>query len=318
MAIENKDAHSDYSFESINQTHYHYLQELFLNAFQTNITIRQIENKFSTKNLGADVIGYVAIHKKTGKAAAYYGVFPIQLTDNENLIQAAQSGDTMTHPHHRKKGLFIHLAQLTFEACREKSINVVFGFPNENSYPGFIKRLNWQQVDNIVRWDMKLNIKTFPLPRLLQKNNSLYTVYFSFAHFIIKRILTEVFEFTNKNEITISKVLRNENYLLYKKSKDKVFIRLDEVILWIKFSDVLLIGDVDNYAGIKSKTISKLKRLAFLLGYNTISFYWNESLEPPSFLRYFKEHSKLPSCTLPLDHSMHSNILFTAADFDTW
>ncbi|MDQ3683237.1 MAG: GNAT family N-acetyltransferase [Bacteroidota bacterium] len=318
MSIQNEGDFTEYLFEPINQTHYHYFQELFFYAFKTTITIRQIELKFNTKVLGAEVIGYIAIDKKNGVAAAYYGVFPVQLTDHETVIQAAQSGDTMTHPHHRKKGLFVHLAQLTFSTCRKKNIKIVFGFPNQFSYPGLVKRLSWQHVDNIVRWDLKLNIKTFPLPKLLLKNHNLFKTYLTYARAITKKVSIEVTEFTNKYETTLPKVLRDKNYLLYKKVKDKVFIRLDNVILWIKFSDVLLIGDVDNYTAITGKTISKIKKLAFLLGYNTVSFYWNESLQPPSFLRYFKKHSKLPSCSLSLDQPIFPNILFTAADFDTW
>jgi hypothetical protein len=318
MSIQNKDHHPDYLCERINQTHYHYLQELFFYAFRTTIIIRQIEKKFNTIHLGEEVIGYLAIDKRTGKAAAYYGVFPVQLIGKETIIQSAQSGDTMTHPHHRKKGLFIHLAKLTFEACREKNIKIIFGFPNENSYHGFIKRLSWQQVDNIVRWDLKLNIKTFPLPKLFLKYNNLFSGYLTYARTITKKMGVKVFEFTNKDETTIPKVLRDKNYLQYKQAKDKVFIRLHDVIFWIKFSDVLLIGDADNYSAITHKTLSKIKKLAFLSGYNTVSFYWNERLQAPSFLRYFKKHSKLPSCTLPLDNPIFSNILFTAADFDTW
>ncbi|MFN2438281.1 MAG: GNAT family N-acetyltransferase [Chitinophagaceae bacterium] len=317
MSTQNKGDHPDYLFEQINQTHHRYLQELFFNAFQTNISIEHIEKKFNTKNLGAEAIGYLAIHKLTGKAAAYYGVFPVQLINNQMIIQAAQSGDTMTDPQHRKKGLFTHLAQLTFESCREKNIKIVFGFPNENSYPGFIKRLNWQEVDSIVRWDLKLNFKTLPLPKMLLKSNTLFNAFLNYVQAITKKIMVKTTEFTNKYEDAMPKVLRNDNYLEYKKSKDKVFIHLDDAILWIKFSDVLLIGDINNYDAITEKTISKLKKIAFLSGYNTISFYWNESIQPPPFLRYFKKHNKIPSCTLPLG-STFPNILFTAADFDTW
>jgi hypothetical protein len=318
MSFQNKDDLTDYLFERINQRHYHHLQELFSNAFHISPTIKQIEKKFDTKVFGVEVIGYLAIFKKSGKAAAYYGVFPLQLTDKATVVQAAQSGDTMTHSSHRKKGLFIHLAELTFVACKEKNIQLVFGFPNKFSYPGLTKRLSWRHVDNIVRWDLKLNIKTFPLPKLLLKHNNLFTTYLAYASAITKKMRIEVTDFTNEYETVMPKVLRDENYLLYKKAKDKVFIRLDDVILWIKFSDVLLIGDVDNYNAITGKTISKLKKIAFMVGYNSISFYWNEKLQPPDFLRFFKKISKFPSCILQLDDSTSSDILLTAADFDTW
>src|SRR6185295_4439504 len=95
--------------------------------------------------------------------AAFYGVFPVLVLISGKEVLAAQSGDTMTHRDHQKKGLFIKLAQRTFETCREKGIELVFGLPNSNSYHGFTKKLNWQHKDDIGRFDLKLSIKTFPL-----------------------------------------------------------------------------------------------------------------------------------------------------------
>jgi len=61
MAIQNNGDNPDYLFERINQTQYHYLEKLFFDVFQTTITIKQIEKKFNTKGLGAEVIGYLAL-----------------------------------------------------------------------------------------------------------------------------------------------------------------------------------------------------------------------------------------------------------------
>ena len=54
------------------------------------------------------------------------------------------------------------------------------------------------------------------------------------------------------------------------------------------------------------------------LGYNTIVFYLNKSLNPP-FLRFFEKKESWASCILYLDQNFAGKkLVITAADFDTW
>jgi len=87
-------------------------------------------------------IGYIA-KTDAGEAAAYYGVFLCDVNINGKNFFASQSGDTMTHPHYQGQGWFTQLALKTYERARELGVSIVYGFPNENSYPGFKKKLGW-------------------------------------------------------------------------------------------------------------------------------------------------------------------------------
>ena len=168
--------------------HYPLLQELYTDAFHSKIQLPEIERRFTTASLGCEHIGFIAIHKPTGKVAAYYGVFPVKLKSTENtLIQSAQSGDTMTHSDHRMKGLFIRLAKECFNCCRGNNIKIVFGFPNENSLPGFIRKLDWIETDRIVRYDLKLKMKTVPFSRLVSRSSFFRKIHRRYTRLILGR-----------------------------------------------------------------------------------------------------------------------------------
>ncbi|MGB3008016.1 MAG: GNAT family N-acetyltransferase, partial [Chitinophagaceae bacterium] len=155
-----------YDIEEFTSAHFPLLKLLYKNAFNTDVRIEEIESRFNTNALGGPVIGFIAIHKQTQVPSAYYGVFPFKAIIKDEIVQAAQSGDTMTHSHHRRKGLFATLANLTYEKCKELGIKILIGQPNESSYHGLVKTLGWEHIDEIIRWDLKLKLKTFPLQKL--------------------------------------------------------------------------------------------------------------------------------------------------------
>jgi GNAT superfamily N-acetyltransferase len=310
----------DYLIEKFSTAHYNLLQQLMQAVFAAPVAIEEIERRFDTIKLGAAVVGFIAIHKSSGEAAAYYGVFPHLMKLGERIFLAAQSGDTMTHPHHRKKGLFTTLALRTYEECKNKKIELVYGFPNENSYPGFIKHLQWKEKDTITRYDLKLRVKTIPLNRIASTSKLVRKLHLAYAGWLLKkRMVKDIQSFNNSYETAYGKVVRNTEYLSYKNTADKFFITLCNVTAWIKLTDVIWIGDFSNYQHITKNDIDKLIQLAFRLGYNTIAYNLNESIPLPAGLSMFKKNSGDASCFYcPGDIEMKENYLFTGADFDTW
>jgi hypothetical protein len=114
-------------------------------------------------------------------------------------------------------------------------------------------------------------------------------------------------------------VLRNHAYLNYKNEDDKMFIKIAEVNFWIKLADVLWIGEADNYEAITPAVVKKLRQLAYVLGYNTIVFHINKSIQKPLFLKSFQPQASEASCFLYLNKELDQhNLLLTGADFDTW
>lgn len=311
---------SEYIFEKVTPDHYHLLKDLYFDAFSLSLDIPAIQKRLNTSVLGFEYIGYIAIHSETGKVAAHYGVFPVMLAFNNHSFWAAQGVDAMTHSKHRLKGLFVRLGELILEECRKKNVHLLFSFPNKNSFTGFTKNLKWIQIDSIQRLDLKLKIKTIPLPKIFKHSSFLQKVYLAYSKFILrKKIIPAPFSFNNTYPSSYAKVCRDEKYIAFKKASDKFFIKIDDQVLWIRLTDVLWIGDFSNYKTVNNSFIKKIKKLAFFLGYNTVSFHINESVQLPAFLNSFKKYNTEPSCVFFINDSIKpENILYTGADFDTW
>ena len=73
----------------------------------------------------------------------HYAVIPYDLTYQGQLIKGSLSMTTMVHPEHHKKGIFVKLAQQVYCVAKELEYDLVFGFPNKNSAPGFERKLDW-------------------------------------------------------------------------------------------------------------------------------------------------------------------------------
>src|SRR3954451_14581346 len=106
------------------------------------------QKKYDTSYTGTSYIGYIAYNKEKFPIA-YYGVMPCHIQYKNEIILSAQSGDTMTHPMYRYKGMFVELSRMTFELCKASGIKIVFGFPNQNSYHGAIHKLGWTMTEQM-------------------------------------------------------------------------------------------------------------------------------------------------------------------------
>lgn len=309
----------EYHIERIIPSHYPLLKIIYQDVFKTELSAQTIEKRFDTAALGLPVIGLIAIHKTTNTPAAYCGVFPFQAIVGDTLIQAGQRGDTMTHSAHRRKGLFTLLGKQVQEECRKEGIKILISQPNEQSFPATVNTLGWTKMDDIVRRDIKLDTKTIPLPKIAGRISFLQPLYNSYAKRLLKNKIVAISSFQNSLPTNYAKVNRDHKYLAYKKTTDKFFIRVEDITIWVKLTDVFWIGDFSDYGKITPAFISAIKRLAFRLGYNTIAFNLNASLDLPLQLQDSVIQYSEPSCMLYLDEQYKNmNFVLTAADFDTW
>jgi GNAT superfamily N-acetyltransferase len=87
-----------------------------------------------------------------GKLVGHYAVTPTPLWVKDKGHKAAFSMTTMTHPDYWGRGVFTELASEVYSYCKRSGIEVVFGFPNENSYHGFVQKLGWLGFGPIKGW----------------------------------------------------------------------------------------------------------------------------------------------------------------------
>lgn len=123
---------------------------------------------FHQKNLPHIQAIYYAIEKNTNDIAAIYTYLPVKLKCMGNVVTAMQSFDTLTDYRHRGKGLFIKLASKLEKEESEKDNELVFGFPNENSVHGFVKKLGFTYFGEVPFLIKPMGI-TYVLKKLLSK-----------------------------------------------------------------------------------------------------------------------------------------------------
>jgi hypothetical protein len=92
--------------------------------------------------------GYTWLADHDGFLAGQYTVVPVDMMILGRRVRTTQSVDTMTHSKYRKQGIFLTLARDVYEEARNDNVVLVYGFPNENSHPGFIKHLDFITLTN--------------------------------------------------------------------------------------------------------------------------------------------------------------------------
>ncbi|MFI5203014.1 MAG: GNAT family N-acetyltransferase [Flavobacteriales bacterium] len=144
----------DYQIKKLLREEFHLLIPLMKDCFGINVNIKYFEWKYLHNPAGL-VEGYLAI-SGSGEIAAFYGVIPefYVINGEERIIY--QSCDTMTHSHHRRKGLFQKLALHCYKNLEEQNKLFIVGFGGGQSTPGFLK-FGWRHL---------FNMRTFFYPKI--------------------------------------------------------------------------------------------------------------------------------------------------------
>jgi GNAT superfamily N-acetyltransferase len=78
--------------------------------------------------------------------AAHYVTCPAPIRLAGRNARGLLSLNTATHPDLQGRGLFVRLAEQTYERAAAAGFDCVFGVANANSTPGFVRRLGFQLV----------------------------------------------------------------------------------------------------------------------------------------------------------------------------
>ncbi|MCW5889100.1 MAG: GNAT family N-acetyltransferase [bacterium] len=91
--------------------------------------------------------GWIRLADHEGYVCGQYAAIPTRFRVRGTERTFALSCDTMTHPRYQKQGIFVQLARdLYDDVAREHGVDVVWGFPNDSSRPGFVGKLDWFDV----------------------------------------------------------------------------------------------------------------------------------------------------------------------------
>jgi hypothetical protein len=265
-------------------------------------------------------IGVLA-EAQDGSPAAYYGVFPSIMSYHGQDILAAQSGDTMTSPHHQKKGLFTQLAKETYKLAAENKVSLVYGFPNENSYPGFKNKLDWQFTGVLQNYSI-IN-PTIPLCEVTYKYKAFQNLYHSYVRYRLSNlILINNEENISNLDTESSGVKKDLRFLEYKMlSPDVYFIRINGFILLIKVNNHLQIGAIARFEKNKlPEFIHTIKKLGTILGCRRTIFALSKNYWLNDYMQSTLPATEgMPIGFFVIDQSIKiEDFSFCLADFDTF
>lgn len=315
----NREVESPYRIEKFDLSQLEAVRKLHLNIYGWAPEAENFRRKYETEALGHSVIGFAA-YDQSDELVAYYGVFPVRLQLRNKIILAAQSGDTMTHPLHQGRGLFVNLARHTYKAATMDGIAFVFGFPNQNSYPGFVKKLGWSHQKYMQSYN--LIIPTFPLLEIVQRFKKLLPVSQRIQALVVSMLGVSL-PTALKNSVVTSEVggvLRNSAYLNYKKN-GLYHLNTNGVDIYFKLGRYIDVGDI--YCGEKSNlkaALRKLKLIAFLTGSIRVRFYVSpDTVADKQLATFLKPRNGLPYGHVTFDSTINpDNFSYTFIDYDTY
>jgi hypothetical protein len=213
------------------------------------------------------------------------------------------------------------LALKTYNYCQENGFHLVFGFPNENSFPGFVKRLGWSHFDDMIPY--LIRVKCIPWIRLKITFHLPQSIHDRWCRFNLKK-LTKGSPFKSSclaSEIPV--VDHSTAFFEYKTYAENYLVNIHGINVWLKFDDTFLfIGDIEgcNETDFK-KTIQALKKIAFKMGLPHLRFHassntWGEKM--------FKKYGIPMEVNYPIGGISFTNTIplanlkFTGADNDTF
>lgn len=261
----------EFTFERVNDHNIKDLVTLMKKVHNRTMSVAHYKKKLDTSYTGIINIGYFA-YSPDGEVAAFYGVYPVQISSGSTHISACQSGDTITNPKYQRKGLFVTLAKLTYQLAEKNGIKIVFGFPNNNSSYAFFNKLNWERQGNFTRIIKKYN-NPFKFYNWLHYVSSLKIVYYTYIKILLLFFRGRPFPCSDDTSNSLV-IHRTREYFKYKLNIQHSYIfNIDGFNIWLKFDDGISIGDIEPFDIVKQsdKFEKALDKLTKLLGVDKIT-----------------------------------------------
>lgn len=118
-------------------------ERIFARPFDESIWRWQFERAIENR-------GYIVFAEHGSTLVGQYATIPVRMHIRGKKTLGALSLDTMTHPEYRKQGIFVALAKEVYGRTQSFGVALVFGFPNDNSFHGFVTDLDFAVLENLV------------------------------------------------------------------------------------------------------------------------------------------------------------------------
>jgi hypothetical protein len=132
--------------------------DLFNSTFGTHRTLDRWAWQFGDNPQGAP---WITLAESDGELVGQYCMMRNHLNFGGQEICAGQSCDTMVRPDQRGRGWFVRLSEACYSQASAQGLKVVFGFPNRNSLPGFVRSLGWHRITALRAYYCRTSIRHF-------------------------------------------------------------------------------------------------------------------------------------------------------------
>lgn len=283
---------AEYYIKRLDTDNLQHLNKLHQAVYGKPVADSFYPKKYDTIHTGTAFVGYIAF-LPGDIAIGYYGVIPCIVSYDGQKVKVAQSADTMTHPQYRLKGLFVELANRTYALCRENEINLVFGFPNQNSYHGAVNKLGWKMTDMMDCFTIP--VRTVPLEKIAARLH-FRRIYHFFAKIVMARFNTDRSSMGNALiDEGYAGVARDADYMAYKTYQPNRVLTFADAKAWVRINNGLIIGDL-SVSGKFERAIQDLKKLATSLGATQLQVH----LSPGTWLHSRFSEICMPSPSFPV------------------
>ncbi len=314
--MNHKNEDSEYSIARLDENKLKDLETLYKTVYGQKPGKNYLLNKYNTAYTGAQYIGHIA-YESENIPVAYFGVIPCFIQYNDQIVLAAQAADAMTLFQYRYRGFFIELAKKTFDLCRTAGIQLVFGFPNQNSYHGLVHKLGWKMTEYMERFSIPVN--SFPLESLSQHLEWTKWMYKKYTKWILNKYFLPDLGLPNSVIAEgFGGVYRNERYLKYKSYSETKVIKIGDAKVWMKIQNDFIIGDLEMAEDDFDAVINGIQKIAKRLGAANIFFQVSPGIQLHElFAKKYKPIPSFPVIFLDLGAGIPLNKLkFSFADID--
>jgi len=132
--------------------------DLFRSEFGRERSLEHWRWQFLENPYGGPFIS-LAWHRSERFLVGNQVLMPFPLAVAGRRLLAGQSLDLVVHHDFRRQGVFEHTALQAFETLRQAGGAAVVAFPNESSYPGFVRTLKWRRILEPTFWSLRLGVR---------------------------------------------------------------------------------------------------------------------------------------------------------------
>lgn len=97
-------------------------------------------------NVSGEAFIKLAYDNENKVLAGQYIVIPARIKVGDEVCKVILSLNTLTREQYRGQKIFVSLAEEVYRECAENGYKFCYGAPNQNSHPGFLKRLQFRDA----------------------------------------------------------------------------------------------------------------------------------------------------------------------------